>query len=217
MIIIMNLYKQYSYNPAFCAFRKIVAEAVNCYMESHQSWVDAVLCISQYLEISVKEKKELLNSKDFVESIGLEKLILVSNDGSYDIAFDNIEKLAVKFIIEPGNKAETKWDVLNDKMLQDYKNHLFPNDIFKPYFKWKNSEISYDEITIEQIVAMSEEANRLLDFYDEKYPKARQIHDTFIVDDPWQMTRGYGDDKYMVAYLEYISDQLSDLHLRNSL
>ena len=123
--------------------------------------------------------------------------------------------MAVKYIIEPANKPETKWNILNKQMIYDYEHKRFPNNIFDSYIKWKKSEISCDNISIEQIDKMSDEADRLLELYECKYPQAHLIHDMFIVDDPWQFTRGYGNDKYIVAYLQYISDQLSDLRLRN--
>ena len=213
----MNLYNQYSYNAAFCAFRKIVAEAITNYLKVHQNADDAVLCISRYLAITIaKNKKELTHNGDLLEIINVSDLVVRSMEQTYTLDFNKIEELAVKYIIEPANNCETKWDILIDQMIHDYECNVFPNKIFEPYIKWKKSEISIDEINLDQIEEMSEEANRLLEIYDAKYPHAREIHDVFIVDDPWQFTRGYGEDKCLVAYVEYISDQLADIRLRNS-
>ena len=214
----MNLYNQYSYNAAFCDFRKIVAEAITNYLKVQHNADDAVLCISRYLAITiVKNKTELAHSGgDFLEILNVSDFVISSNEETYTLDFNKIEELAVKYIIEPANKCETKWDILIDQMIHDYECHVFPNDIFEPYIKWKKSEISIDEINLDQIEEMTEEANRLIEIYDAKHPHAHEIHAAFIVDDPWQSTRGYGEDKCMVAYVEYISDQLADLLLRKS-
>ena len=212
----MNLYNQYSYNPGFCVFRKKVAEIISDYLNNHQYGGHALLCVSRYLEILILEDKsnddreylEMINVSDFVKSF--------ENNSTYSIDYNRIEELAKKYIIDSAAKAETKWNTLNREMLHDYDEEKFPNNIFEPYIKWKKSEISFNEISLEQIDKMSEEADNLLGFYDAQYPHAHEIHDTFIVDDPWQFTRGYGEDKRMVAYLEYISDQLADLRIRKS-
>ena len=213
----MNLYNQYSYNPGFCAFRKKVAETIVGYLTNHQCGGHALLCVSRYLEILIledngnddREYLEVINVSEFVKSF--------ENSSTYSIDYNRIEELAVKYIIEPSNKPETKWDILNKRLIYDYEHSKFPNKIFEPYIKWKKLEIDIEDITLQQIVEMTEEADRLLEYYDSKYPHAHDIHDIFIVDDPWQFTRGYGDDKCMVAYLEYISDQLADMRLRISL
>ena len=211
----MELYSQYSYNPAFCAFRKIVAETLRRYLTHSSLTSNTTLCITKYLEISIVDKVDLSISNDFLETINLNEL-LIRADGTLQPNYKVIEELAKKYIIDSAAKAETKWDTLNREMIHDYDEHKFPNTIFEPYIKWKKSEISFNEINLEQIDRMSEEADRLQELYDAQYPHAHEIHDTFIVDDPWQFTRGYGDDKRMVAYLEYISDQLADLRIRNS-
>ena len=213
----MNIYTKFSYNPSFCAFRKIVAKTISDYLNVHQNEKPAFLCISRYLEFSVLENS-INNSTDFVEVINLSEFVKSLEDTTTSILnYNKIEELAVKYIIEPAKRPETKWDVLNMQMIYDYEHQKFHNDIFDPYIKWKKSEIDIEDINIQQIENMSDEADRLLDLYDAQYPHAREIHDTFIVDDPWQSTRGYGEDKCMVAYLEYISDQLADLHIRKSL
>ena len=46
----------------------------------------------------------------------------------------------------------------------------------------------------------------MIEQFEDKHPCAYDISDKFIVDDPWQATRGFGKDKCMVAYLQYIDD-----------
>ena len=211
----MELYSQYSYNSAFCAFRKIIAETIRQYLICNSLANNPILCISKYLEISIMDNEAVVSSNDIIELINLNDF-LIWEDGNLQPNYKVIEKLAKKYIIDSASKAETKWNTLNREMIHDYDEHMFPNNIFEPYIKWKKSEISCDDISMKQIDCMSEEVDRLLEFYESKYPQAKLIHDTFVVDDPWQFTRGYGNDKRIVAYLEYISDQLVDLRLRSS-
>ena len=212
----MNLYNKYSYNAAFCAFRKIVAETITNYLKNNPDANNSFLCISKYLEIVIVDKDELRMSDDMLEVLNVSDFFVGLKSQTATLDYNRIEGLEVKYIIEPSQKYETKWDILINRMIHDYDCEVFPNDLFEPYIRWKKSEISFNEISLEQIEKMSEEANRLLDIFDVKYPNAHEIHDVFIVDDPWQFTRGYGEDKCLVAYLEYISDQLADLHLRKS-
>ena len=213
----MNLYAQYSYDVSFCIFRKQVADLVTKHVKQFGSHKNDYLCISRYLELSVLSDLDVASDADCMGRVAVEELAALTPQHELVLNYENIDQLAYTYIIVPSQQPETKHDVLRAQMLQDYDNNLFPNGIFEPYFSWKKGEIAPNDISCLQLEAMTDEADRLLEFYDEKYPDAHNIHDNFIVDDPWQFTRGYGEDKRMVAYLGLISDQLVELQLTNRL
>lgn len=105
-----------------------------------------------------------------------------------------------------------KQNIFNTKMIEDYKAGMIPHSsVFEPYFKWKAGEESHKSITKDKAFEMMEEANNLLEDYYEKYPNACKNMDTYVNDDPWQEYKGYGEDKYLVSYLEGIEEELTNL------
>lgn len=105
-----------------------------------------------------------------------------------------------------------KQDLFYNRMIEDYKNGVIPHSsVFEPYFKWKMGECSHDEITREMAYVMMDEASMLLDGYYNKYPKAYENMDAYIDEDPWQQYKGFGEDKYVVSYLEGIDSELKNM------
>ena len=105
-----------------------------------------------------------------------------------------------------------KQDLFYNRMIEDYKNGVIPHSsVFEPYFKWKMGECSHDEITREMAYMMMDEASALLDEYYAKHPNAYQNIDTYIDEDPWQQYKGFGEDKYVVSYLEGIDSELKNI------
>lgn len=58
---------------------------------------------------------------------------------------------------------------------------------------------------------MMDEASALLDEYYAKHPNAYQNMDAYIDEDPWQQYKGFGEDKYVVSYLEGIDSELKNI------
>lgn len=44
-----------------------------------------------------------------------------------------------------------------------------------------------------------------------KHPNAYQNMDAYIDEDPWQQYKGFGEDKYVVSYLEGIDSELKNI------
>lgn len=105
-----------------------------------------------------------------------------------------------------------KQDIFYNRMIEDYKNGVMPHSsVFEPYFKWKMGECGHDEITREMAYAMMDEASALLDEYYAKHPNAYENIDVYIDEDPWQQYKGFGEDKYVVSYLEGIDSELKNI------
>lgn len=105
-----------------------------------------------------------------------------------------------------------KQNIFHNRMIKDFKDGIIPNSsLFEPYFRWKMGECSHLEITREMALRMMCEASTLLDGYYEKHPKAYENMDAYINEDPWQQYKGFGDDKYIVSYLEAIDGELSKI------
>lgn len=105
-----------------------------------------------------------------------------------------------------------KQDLFYNRMIEDYKNGVIPHSsVFEPYFKWKMGECSHDEITREMAYVMMDEASALLDEYYAKHPNAYENMDAYIDEDPWQQYKGFGEDKYVVSYLEGIDSELKNI------
>lgn len=105
-----------------------------------------------------------------------------------------------------------KQDIFYNRMIEDYKNGVIPHSsVFEPYFRWKMDECSHDEITREMAYVMMDEASALLDEYYAKHPNAYQNMDAYIDEDPWQQYKGFGEDKYVVSYLEGIDSELKNI------
>lgn len=104
-----------------------------------------------------------------------------------------------------------KQDIFYNRMIKDYKDGIIPHSsVFEPYFKWKMGECSYSEITREMALKMMEEASTLLNGYYEKYLNAYDNMDVYINEDPWQQYKGFGNDKFIVSYLEGIDAELTN-------
>lgn len=105
-----------------------------------------------------------------------------------------------------------KQNMFHKSMIKAYKSGIIPNaSTFRPYFKWKTGKCSPKDITRETAHNMLNEASRLLNAYYQKYPNACADMDAYINNDPWQLYRGFGDDKYMVSYLEAIENELINI------
>lgn len=103
-------------------------------------------------------------------------------------------------------------NIFHNRMIEDYKNGIIPNSsVFEPYFNWKMGKCSHNKITREMAYKMIDEASTLLDGYYKKYPKAYENMDVYINEDPWQQYKGFGQDKYIVSYLESIDGELSNI------
>ncbi len=100
-------------------------------------------------------------------------------------------------------------DLFLDKMLKDYQGGMIPNPIYRKYFNWKMGIGNFQDISrkegFEMIKAAQEE---LASLYD-RYPSAYSNMECEINEDPWLFYKGFGDDKYIVSYLEYIDSELS--------
>ena len=104
-----------------------------------------------------------------------------------------------------------KQDAFLAKMLEDYNNGSFKNSyVFKPYMDWKQGKGM--NINQAQSWEMRDEAQSQLDDYYNCYPHAYEKMDSIINNDPWQMYKGYGKDKYMVSYLEAIDSEITNIH-----
>lgn len=105
-----------------------------------------------------------------------------------------------------------KQDIFHKQMIEDYKSGKIPNSsVFEPYFKWKMGLSNHTIITKKMAYSMIDEAVRLLEEYYAKYPNAYDNMDSYINDDVWQQYKGFGEDKYIVSYLEGIEGELSKI------
>lgn len=103
-------------------------------------------------------------------------------------------------------------NIFQDRMIEDYKKSVIPHaPVFAPYFRWKMGEYGYDTITRETAYEMLDETSALLDGYYDKYPKAYENMDSYIDEAPWQQYKGFGEDKYVVSYLEGIDSELKNI------
>lgn len=105
-----------------------------------------------------------------------------------------------------------KQNLFRHRMLEDYKQGTIPSaSVFEPYFNWKMGKCGHSEITKGMAYMMMDEASALLEGYYEKYPRANENLHAYINEDPWQAYEGFGNDKYIVSYLESIHDELSNI------
>lgn len=76
-----------------------------------------------------------------------------------------------------------------------------------PYFRWKFDDKAKNP-SKSQIGEMRDAIQEELDGYYEAYPKGYKE----TTDEPiWGKYAGYGDDKYIVAYLEAIKEEFPNL------
>lgn len=105
-----------------------------------------------------------------------------------------------------------KFEIINRTMEEDFKKGFLP-DYLKPYFEWRLSNDSRPAFTLQEAEEMYDKASSTLDDLYDRYPHAyANIHDE-CNDNPWQITEGFVEDKRMVAYLEIVTDHITDMKL----
>ena len=105
-----------------------------------------------------------------------------------------------------------KYDIILSSMEEDYKKGLLP-DYLTPYFEWRYSASKRLTFTREEAQDMCNKANEELDDLYDKYPHAYSNAHDEDNDNPWQMKEGFGEDKRTAAYLEIVTDHLTDMRL----
>ena len=110
-----------------------------------------------------------------------------------------------------------KQDIFMKKMIEDYETGLISNPIFKPYFDWKMRKTAILQISKQEARSMKEAADLELDKYYDQYPEAFSDLDSVINDDPWQHYKGFGEDKYIVSYLEAIEEEINQILMMGTL
>lgn len=76
------------------------------------------------------------------------------------------------------------------------------------YLAWKFNSHGSDSLSLHQIHSALMVIAQQLDNYSRKHSKPYAGLGLYINNDPWQFYSGYGEDKYMVSYLEFIEDEL---------
>ena len=98
-------------------------------------------------------------------------------------------------------------DTFIAKMKDDYEKGLINIKALAPYFRWK-FDYKAKSPSKSQIGEMRDAIQEELDGYYEAYPKGYKE----TTDEPiWGQYAGYGDDKYIIAYLEAINEELPNL------
>lgn len=98
-------------------------------------------------------------------------------------------------------------DTFIAKMKDDYEKGLINIKALAPYFRWKFDDKAKNP-SKSQIGEMRDAIQEELDSYYGAYPKGYKE----TTDEPiWGQYAGYGDDKYIVAYLEAINEELPNL------
>ena len=98
-------------------------------------------------------------------------------------------------------------DTFLAKMREDYEKGLINIKALSPYFRWKFDDKTKNP-SKSQIWKMYDAIQEELDGYYEAYPKSYKK----TTDEPiWGQYAGYGEDKYIVAYLEAIKEELPNL------
>lgn len=98
-------------------------------------------------------------------------------------------------------------DTFVAKMKEDYEKGLINIKALAPYFRWKFDDKAPNPNKSE-IWEMQDVLQEKLDKYYEVYPKGYKE----TTDEPiWGQYAGYCDDKYIVAYLEAINEELPNL------
>lgn len=98
-------------------------------------------------------------------------------------------------------------DTFLAKMREDYENGLINIKALAPYFRWKFDDKAKNP-SKSQIGEMCDAIQEELDGYYEAYPKGYKE----TTDEPiWGQYAGYGDDKYIVAYLVAIKEEFPNL------
>ena len=98
-------------------------------------------------------------------------------------------------------------DAFLAKMQENYNTGLINIKALAPYFRWKFDDKAKNPSKT-QIWKMCDVIQEELDGFYEAYPNGYEQ----TTDEPiWGQYAGYGDDKYIVAYLEAINDELPNL------
>lgn len=98
-------------------------------------------------------------------------------------------------------------DTFIAKMKDDYEKGLINIKVLTPYFRWKFDDKARNP-SKRQIWTMYDVLQEELGKYYETYPKGYKE----TTDEPiWGQYAGYGKDKYIVAYLEAIKEELPNL------
>lgn len=104
-----------------------------------------------------------------------------------------------------------KQDIFVKQMVEDYQHNKIPNqEKLALYFRWKAGECSYADISHQAACEMRETASDMLDEYYNKYPDAYSSMSSDN-EDPWCGHAGFGEDKYIVSYLESVVDELGNI------
>ena len=100
--------------------------------------------------------------------------------------------------------------IIRERMLEDYHNG-FLQDFLKPYFEWKTGVRELESISRKEANDMMERVSNLIDELYDKHPHPFEGISSFTDDNPWQNYEGFGEDKYMMSYLEAIDYELTNL------
>lgn len=93
------------------------------------------------------------------------------------------------------------------KMREDYEKGLINIKPLAPYFRWKFDDKAKN-LNKSQIWKMRDAIQKKLDGYYKAYPKGYKE----TTEEPiWGQYAGYGDDKYIVAYLQAINEEVPNL------
>lgn len=105
-----------------------------------------------------------------------------------------------------------KQDIFYRQMIEDFRNGKIPSSsVFRPYFEWKMGLCNHTDLTKQMAFSMISEAVMLLEEYYAKHPSAFVGMNNYVNDDVWQEYNGFGDDKFIVSYLEGIEGELTNI------
>ena len=206
----MTLFSKYSYRADFCAFRKQVLDMLAEAESRPAEATPLYLWVSPHLELKLVAG-DALSALDGGDLYPLRSLMLPSYTS--ESAADFADILSGIYIIGVGANCMDKEDIINASVMVFHRLGYFPAAL-EPYFRWKQGDIACEDITREQLWNMVDVAEELVEELEEKHPDGHDLRDCFVSDDPWQFTRGFEEDKYKVACLHYIVDQLEDIRLR---
>jgi hypothetical protein len=102
-----------------------------------------------------------------------------------------------------------KQDIFHEAMIAAYLNGQIQEPMFKPYFDWKLGKTTKMEVSKEDAQAIINKASEMLEPYFEKYPDAESDNNESN-NDIWCYYQGYGEDKYIVSYLQKIEEEVTN-------
>ena len=94
-----------------------------------------------------------------------------------------------------------------EKMINDHRNGLLSDGMLEPYFAWKSGNAPLPSLN--EAMDIINVAAGMLDEYYDRYPDAMTMMGE-NENDPWKDYVGYGNDKYVVSYLEAIDGEVSN-------